>query len=282
MASSPDCASAICNHLIVVCCHAIYTGGSKLGSSEDEWLIEPFQQGETPTFIDHIKAGLKALAEDSHSLLVFSGGPTKKPRTELSEGQSYLNLARDNDYFQDTPTISTIDPSRVIAETNATDSYQNLLFSLIKFRVYTGVYPERVTVVTHEFKRARFMQCHFPAVGLVPLGTEQENYTHKVAVIGTNPPVEVTSPESLTRGEAVNGIGLWREDLYGVNADLAGKRARRGWSPGMENDIFSHLGLEDVTLDLIRYDGGGHCNKWFPKRESLPWSYTRHDTTERP
>jgi hypothetical protein len=36
-------------------------------------LIEPFQQGETPTFIDHIKAGLKALAEDSHSLLVFSG-----------------------------------------------------------------------------------------------------------------------------------------------------------------------------------------------------------------
>jgi hypothetical protein len=92
MASSLDCASAICNHLIVVCCHAIYTGGSKLGASEDEWLviriislygktasdalsrlIEPFQKGETPTFIDHIKAGLKALAEDSHSLLVFSG-----------------------------------------------------------------------------------------------------------------------------------------------------------------------------------------------------------------
>lgn len=36
-------------------------------------LIEPFQKGETPTFIDHIKAGLKALAEDCHSLLVFSG-----------------------------------------------------------------------------------------------------------------------------------------------------------------------------------------------------------------
>lgn len=36
-------------------------------------LIEPFQKGETPTFIDHVKAGLKALAEDSHGLLVFSG-----------------------------------------------------------------------------------------------------------------------------------------------------------------------------------------------------------------
>ncbi|KAJ5516214.1 hypothetical protein N7527_007774 [Penicillium freii] len=245
-------------------------------------LIEPFQKGETPTFIDHVKAGLKALAEDPHGLLVFSGGPTKKPRTELSEGQSYLNLARDNGYFQEMPTLPSIDPSRVIAETNATDSYQNLLFSLIQFRVYAGVYPQRVTVVTHEFKRARFMQCHFPAVGLVPVGLEQEDHAHKVAVIGINPPEEITPAETLTRGEAMNGIGLWRGDLYGVNSDLVGKRVKRGWSPGMENDIFPNLGLGNVVLHLIRYDGGDHCNKWFPKRESLPWSYTRHDTTNRP
>ncbi|KAJ5155062.1 uncharacterized protein N7500_010501 [Penicillium coprophilum] len=283
MTSNPDANFATCNHLIVVCCHAIYTGHSHLGASENDWLIEPFQKGETPTFIDHVKAGLKALAEDSHGLLVFSGGPTKKPRIDLSEGQSYLqNLARDNDYFQDITTLPTIDASRVIAETSATDSYQNLLFSLIKFRVYTGVYPQRVTVVTHEFKRARFMQCHFPAVGLVPMGPEQEDYTHKVAVLGINPPVEVTPPETLTRGEALNGIGLWREDLYGVNSDLVEKRMKRGWSPETGNDIFSDLGLENVVLDLIRYDGGRHCNKWFPKRETLPWSYIRHDTPKGP
>ncbi|KAJ5815865.1 hypothetical protein N7447_008098 [Penicillium robsamsonii] len=280
MTSKSDINFATYNHLIVVCCHAIYTGGSHLGASENEWLIEPFQKRETPTFIDHVKAGLKALAEDSHSLLVFSGGPTKKPRTELSEGQSYLNLARDNNYFQNMSTISTIDPSRVIAETNATDSYQNLLFSLIQFRVYTGVYPQTVTIVTHEFKRARFMQCHFPAVGLVPIGPEQEYYTHKAAVIGINPPAEVTPPETLTQGEAMNGIGLWKEDLYGVNPDLVGKRVRRGWSTGMEHDVFFDLGLENVVLDLLRYDGGDHCNKWFPKRERLPWSYTRHSTTK--
>lgn len=92
MVSNSDADFAICNHLIIVCCHAIYTGGSHLGASEDEWLvrpeyalyrktapytpsrlIEPFQKGETPTFTDHVKAGLKALAEDPHSLLVFSG-----------------------------------------------------------------------------------------------------------------------------------------------------------------------------------------------------------------
>jgi hypothetical protein len=67
------------------------------------------------------------------------------------------------------------------------------------------------------------MQCHFPAVGLVPVCLEQEDHAHKVAVIGINPPEEITPAESLTRGEAMNGIGLWREDLYGVNPDLVGK-----------------------------------------------------------
>lgn len=36
-------------------------------------LIEPFQKGETPTFTNHVKAGLEALASDPSSLLVFSG-----------------------------------------------------------------------------------------------------------------------------------------------------------------------------------------------------------------
>lgn len=165
---------------------------------------------------------------------------------------------------------------------NATDSYQNLLFSLIQFRVYTGVYPERVTVVTHEFKRARFMQCHFPAVGLVPVGSERDDYTQKVEVIGINPPEEITPLDTLIRGETMNGIGLWKEDLYGVNSKLVSKRVKRGWRSEMENDVFSNLGLEEVVLHLVQYDGGGHCNKWFPKRESLPWSRTERESTKKP
>lgn len=35
--------------------------------------IEPFQKGETSTFMNHAKAGLKALMEDDRGLLVFSG-----------------------------------------------------------------------------------------------------------------------------------------------------------------------------------------------------------------
>jgi hypothetical protein len=185
------------------------------------------------------------------------------------------NLAKDNDYFQAQSTTS-IDPFKVIAETRATDSYQNVLFSLIQFKVHTGVFPRRVTVVTHEFKRARFMQCHFPALGLVPVGPESEHYTGKVAVIGINPPEEVTSPESLYRGELLKGIGLWKQDLYGVNQELSSKRRTRGWLPGTE-DVFSNMELGNVVLELAQYDGGNYRNEWFPKRESLPWSCVKRD-----
>lgn len=61
------------DQLIIVCCHSIWLGGSSKGHDEAEWAVESFQRGETPTFIEHIKAGLKTLSEEPNSLLVFSG-----------------------------------------------------------------------------------------------------------------------------------------------------------------------------------------------------------------
>lgn len=88
------------HRLIIVCCHAIYLGGTTNGVSENEWLvcifrplfekdivlvkkkrayrvIEPFQKGETPTFIEHVKAGIRELSRTGEhepcALLVFSG-----------------------------------------------------------------------------------------------------------------------------------------------------------------------------------------------------------------
>lgn len=61
------------SHLIIVCAHAIWLGGPKNGWDEAEWLIEDYKRGETPTFIEHIKAGVQLLSQDENAVLVFSG-----------------------------------------------------------------------------------------------------------------------------------------------------------------------------------------------------------------
>lgn len=61
------------SHLIIVCGHAIWLGGPKNGWDEAEWLIEGYKKGETPTFIEHIKAGVQLLSQDENAVLVFSG-----------------------------------------------------------------------------------------------------------------------------------------------------------------------------------------------------------------
>ncbi|RAH66857.1 DUF218 domain protein [Aspergillus aculeatinus CBS 121060] len=251
-------------HLITVCCHAIYKGGPTHGLSEDEWEIEPFQKGETPTFTAHVKAGLRLAAQDPDSLLVFSGGPTKPTRTPLAEGESYLNLARANNYFQFAPPI---DPTRLVAENRATDSYQNVLFSLLRFRAVAGRYPTRVTVVTHAFKRARFAEVHFPAVGLGGAESRVE-----VEVVGINPPEVVTPLRELVAGEEERGIGVWRGDRYGVGRVLGRKRAARGWTVGMEEGVLRDVdGLEGVVEALVRWKGGRSGNEWFDGLKELPW-----------
>ena len=116
-------------HLIIVCGHAIWTGGPANGHDESEWLIEDYKKGETPTFIEHIKAGLKELSQTPNSVLIFSGGPTRK-ETHLSEARSYYNLAVANSFFGCDKDLAS---RRIMLEERALDSYYNILFSIMEF-----------------------------------------------------------------------------------------------------------------------------------------------------
>ncbi|CAL8577493.1 hypothetical protein XPA_003320 [Xanthoria parietina] len=213
--------------LIIVCCHSIWLGGLTNGHDEAEWALEPFQRGEVPTFIEHIKVGLRRLSEQPDSLLVFAGGPTKRARTERSEGESYLALAAANAYFS-----FPISPNSITHEPDSTDSYQNLLFSLLLFRHLTTSYPTHITVISHEFKRARFLDLHVRAMGWP---------SDEVTYIGLDPPESVTSRKELEEGEKARGYGPWKEDLYGAGGLLAGKRLSRGWKIERLEEVLGNL-----------------------------------------
>lgn len=70
--------------------------------------------------------------------------------------------------------------TRVTIEDAALDSFQNLLFSIARFRELTGAYPTRITVVGHAFKRRRFEELHRLAMRWPKL-----RFTYEGVLLGT-------------------------------------------------------------------------------------------------
>jgi len=155
-----------------VCCHAIYEG---LDPTEEKcWRLQSFQRsdglkpGEHLTFLQHIQAAIELRESHSVDTVVFSGGRTNPELAELSEAQSYLNTLKHK---------QTIDAP--LLEEHATDSYQNLLFSILVFRRYHGYYPAEIIVITHFFKEQRFLALHAKAIHWP---------SDRIRVLGINPP----------------------------------------------------------------------------------------------
>lgn len=91
-------------NLVMVAGHAIYTrGGSNCGEVEgdESWYLESYQkhEGQVSTFVQHIRIGVQVAAEDEKSLLLFSGGETRKKAGPRSEAQSYWSVAESKDWF---------------------------------------------------------------------------------------------------------------------------------------------------------------------------------------
>ncbi|KEY72140.1 hypothetical protein S7711_00151 [Stachybotrys chartarum IBT 7711] len=225
------------SHLIIVCCHGIWRGGPSAGRDESEWLIADFQRGETDTFIEHIRAGVAALAEDPDgSVLVFSGGPTR-PETPLSEAQSYADLAAAHSHFHQLPR-----PGAILIEDRALDSYHNILFSLTLFHATFAAWPRRITVVSHAFKRPRLVDGHCAAIGFPPT---------RVAFVGVDPPGMAGGG----LGEAWKGVGRavddWSRDPHGRGPTLRGKRRGRNpwgvwqgvWGAEVDEEVKRRSGL---------------------------------------
>ncbi len=139
-------------NLIVVAGHAIYIADHFDNPEADaNWCLQDFQKGEPPFYIAHIKRGVELATLDPTSLLIFSGGETRAPAGRRSEAASYLRLAEHFTWWQNAPV-----KERATMETFARDSFENLLFSICRFREVAGRYPLNITLISWAFKARRF------------------------------------------------------------------------------------------------------------------------------
>ncbi|KAL6709040.1 hypothetical protein ACN47E_002167 [Coniothyrium glycines] len=253
-------------NLIIVCCHAIFLPDADDSDfplhsphHEPNWALAPFQKsdrgtgkpGEHETFLAHAKAGLDALCigtdaeHPPNSLLVFSGGATQRSRTQKSEARSYYHAALAEElaagHLYGGRTHTLYHKGYILLEEHATDSFQNLLFSIVRFRVATGKYPKQIRVITHAFKAKRFLDLHAPAIDWPK---------NRIQAQGLDPVMSATELESAIRGEAQHGYAPWKDDPFGRGDLLSSKRAQRGWNEGMVAEF--EEGLEDEVKELLR------------------------------
>ncbi|BBN05443.1 hypothetical protein MPTK1_3g13130 [Marchantia polymorpha subsp. ruderalis] len=201
-------------NLVMVAGHAVYTSSScSKAEGEDSWFLESYQKhpGQASTFVEHIKTGVEVAAQDEHSLLLFSGGETRKEAGPRSEAQSYWLVAESKDWFGKREDVR----DRSLTEEHARDSFENLLFSVCRFREITGTYPINITVVSYDFKEYRFANLHrsalqFPASRFFFKGT----------------PSAPSSILAAQQGE-LRVQGNFERDPYGCEGSLRMKRLTR-------------------------------------------------------
>ncbi|KAF1911067.1 hypothetical protein BDU57DRAFT_524760 [Ampelomyces quisqualis] len=252
--------------LIIVCCHAIYLPDADahdfpLYSPHDQsnWVLAPFQNanpetgkpGEHTTFLAHATAGLRALTispdntDLEKNLLILSGGATKPDMTSMTEARSYYHALLADELLSGHhgggPTHALYTRGRILLEQHATDSLQNLLFSILLFRQTVGRYPRHVRLITHAFKARRVLQLHAAAIKWPK---------NRILVQGIDPIMSSQELQSAIDGEETSGYTPWEADPLGSGQELSHKRKQRGWD-GSVVDALTH-GLEACVKELVQ------------------------------
>jgi hypothetical protein len=219
--------------LVLVAGHAIYVGQDRHGAgTDDSWILQNYQKGEPPCYIEHIRFGVELAAHLPASLLVFSGGQTRQKAGPRSEGQSYWTLADQFAWWGNAEV-----QSRATVEEFARDSFENLLFGIARFRECAGHYPKSIEIVGWEFKRARF-DLHRRAVKW-PADSGRFRYH------GVNNPPDLAG--SLV-GESI-ARAAFELDPFGTEEPLRSKRQRRNpfnQIPPLLDDVPGDCALADT------------------------------------
>ncbi len=230
-------------HLVLVAGHAIPYRYDRL-DSDDGWFLKPFQSGEGPFYLEHVRAGVAEAAADPLALLVFAGGQSDAVAGPRSEAQGYWQIADASGWYGHTEVAA-----RATTEEFSLDSFLNLLYGLCRFYEATGRYAERVVVVGWAFKEARF-DFH-----RATLAYPVARYRYW----GVNDPLRL---EEARRFEALR-LEDYRGDPYGSSGELRAKRDAR--NPFRRQHGYGSSCLE--VAGLLAHRGPE------PYAGPLPWLY---------
>lgn len=148
----------------------------------------------------------------------------------------------------------------MVCEERALDSYSNVLFSLVQFwRDHGKTWPERITIVSHAFKRERLVDCHGGAIGF-PLD--------RIDFVGIDPPNMIDGTNEAAVKGVAQAVTQWMEDPHGKGGVLAGKRRKRNpW--GVTQLLFhtdeerQHSGVKsEICEDGQEYLSQGALQPW--------------------
>jgi hypothetical protein len=278
-------------HLIIVAGHSVLISGrvEKAPFDESVWYLLDYQRnkGLPYAIVSHIQTGIRLALHDEKSLLVFSGGETRAQTGPDTEGASYFRVADaldlwdgrdvfgndgdeshvatetesmdglggDNDVGPKSPVKSTV-RARTITEEYATDSFENLMFSICRFHDITGSYPQKITLISFSFKQQRFETLHAFALQW-PLSRFQ--------YVGVDPPSSTGfSLHEAYEGERSNSLIPFQTDPYGCHTEVLQKKRR-------ERNPFARKAPYELTCPDMK-----ELLKWcgptvIPKRK-VPWA----------
>jgi hypothetical protein len=195
--------------------HLILSPGHAVWNLRDDpyldasWHLRSYQRGEPRYYIEHIRRAVELAAEDAEALLIFSGCYTSAAIGPLNEATGYWMIAERFGWWGRTEARG-----RSTLEDFARDSFENLLYSICRFREYAGDYPGRITVAGWGFKRARFTELHRAAIRF-PAG--------RFAYDRVNDPADADSAEA----QEAATRRAFAADPYGASGELAAKKRER-------------------------------------------------------
>ena len=242
--------------LLIVAGHAIWERGQWYGIEPNKFDPDAMRK----SIEEHVQCGCDYVRSNTpkYDILVFSGGnsrPNNDPPLTNSEAAGMREYAESKGWL---PSFA----DRIIIETFARDSFENIFFSMLAFRNQEKTWPSRIGIISMPHKSIRYMlmavglgiqpsQFTFHSIGsVIPLDTNCLNEMSNMNRVIWSPTHTVVDP-------------LLRNEYFTNKRDSRTADARRN---GYLNEVKAAYGNHQLIDQVENCDAIGG---W--KRLTWPW-----------